>query len=212
MFEHRRGTLIAFMGLDGCGKSTHAARLSQVLKAYEGKTVHVLHGYEPRKHIHNLDGYVKAHNEEPLKILLPNNRSAALILDLWENVEYKIKPWIQNGDIVILESYYYNSLAFAPLLGADTRLIHDLIGILPVPDLTVYLSLTPKQSWERVNVRHASTGMKIKLKEQPEYLEKAYQIYQSLKTNENVITVDAWGTFEEVDNQINSMVKEKLNV
>ena len=160
------GLLIAFMGLDGCGKTTQALSLSKELSKIQKDSL-ALHAYTPRKHIKNIDNYVKSHSDDPLKKILPNNRSVALMIDVWEKLNNEIIPALNVGTNVLLESYYYNSLAFAPLFGASPELISDFSSLFPEPDILFYLRLTPEQSWDRVNKRHETKGEEIKFKEQP---------------------------------------------
>lgn len=200
--ESYSGKLIAFMGLDGSGKTTHARLLQEYLKHNQSQRVHVIHGYSPRKNIKNIDNYVLDHGDEPLDILLPNLRSTALIIDLWENMTNKIIPWLKNGETVILDSYYYNSVAFAPLLGANKELISDLLSIFPAPDKTIYLRLTPEQSWKRIIERHKGTGERIKKKEQPIYLEDAFKVYERESNNDNVIVINSDEELEDISREI----------
>jgi dTMP kinase len=142
------GVLIAFEGLDGCGKSTQAARLARVL----GDAGHrVLLTREPTggtwgRRIREMaagDEVVPA--EEELRWFVEDRR---------EHVEGEIRPALAAGGVVVTDRYFLSSVAYQGARGLDPeRILRDMEREFPAPDLALVLVVEAELGLERVRSR-----------------------------------------------------------
>ena len=127
--------LIDLEGIDGCGKSTQCKLLKEKLESI-GKNVLILK--EPTNEPHGqklwdvLHGKRKATNEEILEFF---------ILDRKQHVEEKIQPALDQGTVVIMDRYYYSSMAYQVAGGLDVDYIRNKHDFAPTPDIVLIFDL-----------------------------------------------------------------------
>ena len=114
-----KGKLIVIEGIDGSGKSTCAKNLSEKLNSMNIKTIYT---FEPT-HSHYgaklRDGMLSADldAEEELSLFVKDRK---------EHIEYMIKPALEEGYFVILDRYFYSSIAYQGAKGIDINRIIDI--------------------------------------------------------------------------------------
>ena len=114
-----KGKLIVIEGIDGSGKSTCAKKLSEKLNSMNIKTIYT---FEPT-HSHYgaklRDGMLSADldAEEELSLFVKDRK---------EHIEYMIKPALEEGYFVILDRYFYSSIAYQGAKGIDINRIIDI--------------------------------------------------------------------------------------
>lgn len=114
-----KGKLIVIEGIDGSGKSTCAKNLSEKLNSINIKTIYT---FEPT-HSHYgaklRDGMLSADldAEEELSLFVKDRK---------EHIEYMIKPALEEGYFVILDRYFYSSIAYQGAKGIDINRIIDI--------------------------------------------------------------------------------------
>lgn len=148
----KRGKFIVFEGIDGSGKTTHAALLKKKLEAM-GESVFLT--AEPS-------------NGEAGKLLrrclrreadLPEEAIAGLFLtdrlDHIKNPKDGILSHLEKGETVLCDRYYFSSFAYngayAPLDWVEQ--INSLPRALLKPDLTLFLDIPPERFLARVENR-----------------------------------------------------------
>ena len=141
------GILIAFEGIDGAGKTTQANRLAEIL---EGAGETVLLTKEPT-------------NGEYGRILRESASTARLAvdeeLDLFEkdrrdHIEREIGPALSRGEVVILDRYFYSTVAYQGIRTGDPISIEDRNREFAiVPDMTFLLDVEAAVGMFRVNGR-----------------------------------------------------------
>lgn len=138
------GLLIVFEGIDGTGKSTHSRRLNDDLRA-AGATV--VWSREPT------DGpWGRKIREAAQTRRLPlREELVAFTEDRRQHVAELIRPALEAGAIVILDRYFYSSIAYQGTRGADPDAVEQRMrAIAPTPDLTILIDLDPEAALRRI--------------------------------------------------------------
>jgi dTMP kinase len=154
----QQGKFISFEGIEGCGKTTQIALLSEYLKK------------RAIPHTITREPGGTAVGEGIRKILLNSETihlTAASELLLFyasrsQNILEKIKPALERGETVICDRYYHASMAYQGYgrgIPLDfIRKITDLVCSPYRPDLTFLLDIEPEVGLARARARnHART-------------------------------------------------------
>jgi dTMP kinase len=154
----QQGKFISFEGIEGCGKTTQIALLSEYLKK------------RAIPHTITREPGGTAVGEGIRKILLNSETihlTAASELLLFyasrsQNILEKIKPALERGEMVICDRYYHASMAYQGYgrgIPLDfIRKITDLVCSPYRPDLTFLLDIEPEVGLARARARnHART-------------------------------------------------------
>ena len=194
------GVLVNLEGIDGCGKSTQSKLLLEKLEG-EGEKVIVLK--EPTKRPHGqklwdvLHGKRKASNEEILELF---------VLDRKQHVEEKIQPALDDGTMILMDRYYYSSMAYQVAGGIDVEDIREKHVFAPRPDVVLIFDLPVSVALERVKGHSDADEF-----EKEEHLEKVREAYLDLENDPLVRIVDATGTPEEIFEDVWRLVSEVRN-
>ena len=194
------GVLVNLEGIDGCGKSTQSKLLLEKLEG-EGEKVIILK--EPTKRPHGqklwdvLHGKRKASNEEILELF---------VLDRKQHVEEKIQPALDDGTVVLMDRYYYSSMAYQVAGGIDVEEIREKHVFAPKPDVVLIFDLPVSVALERVKGHSDADEF-----EKEEHLEKVREAYLDLENDPLVRIVDATGTPEEIFGNVWRLVSEVRN-
>ena len=194
------GVLVNLEGIDGCGKSTQSKLLREKLKE-KGEKVIILK--EPTKRPHGqklwdvLHGKRKASNEEILELF---------VLDRKQHVEEKIQPALDDGTVVLMDRYYYSSMAYQVAGGIDVEEIREKHVFAPRPDVVLIFDLPVSVALERVKEHSDADEF-----EKDEHLEKVRTAYLDLENDPLVRIVDATGTPEEIFGNVWKLVSEVRN-
>ena len=194
------GVLVNLEGIDGCGKSTQSKLLLEKLEG-EGEKVIILK--EPTKRPHGqklwdmLHGKRKATNEEILELF---------VLDRKQHVEDKIEPALDSGAVVLMDRYYYSSMAYQVAGGIDVEEIREKHEFAPKPDVVLIFDLPVSVALERVKGHSDADEF-----EKEEHLEKVREAYLDLENDPLVRIVDATGTPEEIFGNVWKLVSEVRN-
>jgi dTMP kinase len=150
----KHGRFISFEGIEGCGKSTQIALLSEYLKKHD------------IPHTITREPGGTAVGEGIRKILLNSETihltTASELLLFYssrsQNIQEKIKPALDRGEIVICDRYYHASMAYQgygrgiPLdfIQKLTNLVCDRFR----PDMTLLLDIEPEVGLARARARN----------------------------------------------------------
>jgi len=192
--------LINLEGIDGCGKSTQTQLLKKKLEE-KGEAVIILK--EPTKEPHGqklwdvLHGKRKATNEEILEFF---------ILDRKQHVDEKIQPALDNGTVVLMDRYYYSSMAYQVAGGLDVEYIRNKHDFAPNPDIVLIFDLPVSTALERVRGHSEADEF-----EKEEHLEKVREAYLNLESDPLVRIVDSVRTPEEIFEEVWKFVSEVRN-
>jgi dTMP kinase len=168
-----RGLLVSLEGIDGTGKSTQAQRLTAIL-GQQGYAVTPLR--EPtlspwgrRLRDAATTGYGALAPWQELELFLQDRRY---------DVAAHIQPALAARRLVLMDRYYFSSIAYQGALGIDPGYIRCLNeAFAPVPDLVLLLMLPPTQAVARIR---QARGRADQLFEREDHLTKVDAIYRTL--------------------------------
>jgi len=192
--------LVNLEGIDGCGKSTQSELLKKKLEDI-GDEVIILK--EPTKRPHGqklwdmLRGKRKATNEEILDLF---------VLDRTQHVEEKIQPALDDGTVVLMDRYYYSSMAYQVAGGIDVNVIRERHAFAPKPDVVLIFDLPVTIALERVRGHSEADEF-----EKEEHLEKVREAYLNLRSDPLVRIVDSARAPEKIFEEVWKLVSEVRN-
>ena len=187
-----KGLLIAIEGIDGTGKSTQVRRLGEWF---------VSHGREIILSREPTDGPWgrKLRESAATGRLSPQDELQYFLNDRRQHVAEVITPALAAGKVVILDRYYFSTMAYQGARGFDPVEIRRLNEeFAPTPDLLVILDLDVGTAHQRIGIRGDTTNEF----EQRESLERCRGIFLSLKDEPFTRVIDSNGTLDEVSQRI----------
>ncbi|MEM9081923.1 MAG: dTMP kinase [Verrucomicrobiota bacterium] len=141
------GTLIVFEGIDGTGKSTQVHLLADALRK-QGHTV--VTSFEPT------NGPAGQRLRQSMREgrLSPQQELDLFHEDRRHHVETLINPALQRGETVILDRYYFSTLAYQGTRGFNIDELRQLNeSFAPQPNLLFILELDIETALSRIGVR-----------------------------------------------------------
>jgi len=174
----KKGFLVAFEGIDGAGKTTQAKLLYEHLTM---KGLTVVLSKEPTDSIYGQKIKKLAQGERDLTKPLDEYR--LFINDRKIHVENLIKPALQEKKIVILDRYYFSTIAYQGALGLDIgKIKEENESFSPIPEIVFLLNVPP-----RVGIIRIQKGREEEpnLFEQEKYLSDVSKVFNAL--NEDYI-------------------------
>lgn len=190
-----RGVLVAFEGIDGSGKTTQASMLEDWAESFD---VDVVRTKEPTAGPWG----ARIRNSKFHSRMKPAEELECFINDRREHVAQVIAPALARGALVIVDRYYYSTVAYQGARGLNPQ---DLLRInrtfAPVPDLVFLLDIDPASGLERIHTRGAGQDLFETLPE----LTRAREVFRSLP-DAHIVTVDATLSRE----QIHALVVKRL--
>lgn len=163
------GTLIAFEGLDGSGKTTQAALLARDLTALGHDVVLT------REPTDGTWGTLIRSTARSGHRLPPLDELDAFLKDRTEHVTRVIRPALERGAVVITDRYYHSTIAYQGAVFLPVELRQTNERAFPRPDLVVYLRIHHAAALARVGTRGAATSF-----EAEKTLRAASAIYETL--------------------------------
>lgn len=145
----KRGKLIVFEGIDGCGKDTQiellkrylsyinkdATEISNISQGPLGKVVRLMLG--------------PMHDE----LYINNIQVACVFIAELSIVIEDIKKLLDQGIYVICSRYYFSTLAYVGETKEEFNAIAGICKFDLEPDVLIYLDLTPEIAIERIHLR-----------------------------------------------------------
>ncbi len=113
-----RGILIAIEGIDGAGKTTQVKMLHRALKR---AGISVIRSKEPTT---GHWGSILRQSAFTGR-LSPREELETFIKDRTEHVETLIGPHLSSGSVVILDRYFYSTIAYQGARGADVPVVRE---------------------------------------------------------------------------------------
>jgi dTMP kinase len=200
MIELIRGVLIVFEGIDGAGKSTQAEILVEKL-GEQGYSV--VYFREPSDSKWGREIKRKAQHADSLT---PQEELELFQRDREENVKNNLKPSLERKEIIILDRYYFSTIAYQGAKGIDPESIRKRNETFAVrPDLVFIMDVAAGVGLERIEDRE----QKDMLFEREDYLAKVRQLFQSFQ-GDNIHHIDATLSIEQIAEQIEYITFEFL--
>ena len=215
----KKGLLITFEGLEGCGKTTQAKMLFDFLIKQKITSIYTK---EP--------GGTKI-GDKIRKILLDQKNDGMdyktemllFLASRAENVRLIILPALEEGKVVISDRFYDSTTAYQGYgRGIDLKIIKHLNNLVvgkAIPDLTFVLDIDPYEGLRR----SASFGNSREMRFEEEFinkkiiggklfLERVRQGYYQLSHEETgrIKIIDANRNKEDIYNEIIEIVRKKI--
>ncbi len=199
----RKGRLIAFEGLDGAGKTTVINQcLDELNKRGLNAALVLTHGRYPE--------YWMPYEDVRKQMMArgrPIQEEEDQILRAAEFVSYAvtdISASLDKYDVVITDRYALGKYVLAKALSlqstptaAEMFLAAVEGGVIPMPDVTIYLRIAPEAAYERIVAR----GAVLEVKEELNNLKKAYHLFEDSVSSsifQGIQVVDAGAAFDDV--------------
>jgi dTMP kinase len=146
-----RGRLIAFEGIDGCGKTTQISRLAESLRRA---------GHDPVVTAEPTDGEfgrrIRAMASGSAPAVAPEEELRWFVEDRREHVAGCIAPALAAGRPVLTDRYFLSTVAYQGANGFDAeRILAESEAEFPIPDLVLLLELDVETALARVQARGA---------------------------------------------------------
>jgi dTMP kinase len=198
----RKGLLVVFEGIDGTGKSTQARGLVRRLRArglgagYFREPTRGRWGREIKR-LARIAGSLTP--EEELELFLRDRR---------EDVERNLLPALAEGLIVVLDRYYFSTIAYQGAKGLDPERIRRLNErFVPKPDLVFILDLSAARGLGRIQGRRTQDF----LFEKERYLRRVRLIFNGFR-GRRFVRLDAARDRRELGAEILARVLKKAGV
>ncbi|MBD3166966.1 dTMP kinase [bacterium] len=142
----RSGALVVLEGIDGCGKSTMARRL---VEWFQSNRIEAVFSFEPT--LERYGAELRRSFEEGRR-LTPEEELKLFEQDRRMHVEQLIGPNMEAGRVVVLDRYYYSSMAYQGVRGVyRPDEVHALMtSFAPVPDVAVFLDIPVETAVQRI--------------------------------------------------------------
>ena len=178
---HSKARLIVIEGPDGAGKSTLQRGLAAHL-ATLGITV--VQSREPTN-----GPYGNALRDAArTKRLAPEQELELLLKDRRAHLDDVIKPALARGEWVILDRYYFSTIAYQGAAGLDLAMLQAVNeAFAPPPDALLLLDLPVEESLKRIQTR----GIASDDFERPSTLKRVREIFLTFATLPYAAVLDA---------------------
>ena len=192
----KKGFLIVLEGIDGAGKSTQAGRLLRKLRAL---------GYEAvsfREPTRGKWGRAIKRMAKTAGSLTPQEELELFVKDRRENVRNNIRPALSGKKVVILDRYYFSTIAYQGAKGinpGDIKRLNERFAV--KPDLVFILDIEAGQGLGRIRNRKR----KDLLFERERYLARVRKIFGNFR-GRTFIHLDAARPKDELAGEITARV------
>jgi dTMP kinase len=196
----KQGILIVFEGIDGSGKTTQADILTRNLRK---KGLDAVYFREPSK---GKWGHLVKRKALIADSLSPQEELALFLKDRKDNVEKNLKPALRQKKAVILDRYYFSTMAYQGARGINPeRIQRDNEKFAARPDMVFILDVEASKGLKRIEDRKK----KDMLFEKEEYLVKVREIFRSIK-GKNIFHIDGMRAVQDISREIEEVVLDYI--
>lgn len=169
-----RGVLVALEGIDGTGKSTQVKRLTTIFREQ---------GYDVLPLREPTDSPWGRRLREGMhvrrRVLSPLQELDLFLLDRRYDVAAHIRPALEACKLVLMDRYYFSTIAYQGALGLDAvEIRRQNETFAPVPDVVFVLQLPPAQALARIRAARGDTDDVF---EREDYLQRVDAMFRTLQ-------------------------------
>jgi dTMP kinase len=144
----KRGKLIVFEGIDGCGKST------QLKLAAEGLRARGLDPIETREPTNGVWGRKIRAMAQSGERVSPQTELDWFFADRREHMEKVVEPGLAAGRIILSDRSYVSTVAYQGARGLDvSEILAASEAEFARPDLILLFELSPEEGMKRISAR-----------------------------------------------------------
>lgn len=184
------GILIVFEGIDGAGKTTQVNLLADALRAAGENVVQSKEPTDGRwgKQVRDSARTGRLSLEDELRLFVEDRK---------EHVANTIRPALDRGEIVILDRYYFSTIAYQGSRGADTNQIHEeMKAVAPRPDVVFLIDADPAITLGRIENDRGEVPNHF---EKLDSLRLVREIFLSLRSHDkSILQIDGQQRIESV--------------
>jgi dTMP kinase len=194
------GKLIVLEGIDGSGKSTQAKTLQRKLRARGLKAVLF------REPTRGKWGRLIREKAGQADSLTPEEELDLFVRDRREDVDKNLAPALADGKIVVLDRYYFSTIAYQGAKGIDPGRIRRMNErFAPRPDIVFIIDVDPALGLSRIGGRKR----REELFEREDYLVKVREIFNTLR-GPRIVHIDGGRDPKAISDKILARVIEIL--
>jgi dTMP kinase len=192
------GYIIVFEGIDGSGKTTIARRVVDLLGERGFRAIYTYEPFESpfSEALYRIkeEGYTS-----------PIIDALAMVCDRAYHVETVVEPALRRGDMVVMDRYYYSTIAYQGAMGVDIEWLRIVNSIFRKPDLAIYLDIDPEEG-----LRRSGGHKKWRFYEVRDILRAARSIYLDLVRKGELIMIDARKPLDIVTREVWDIIEREL--
>ena len=140
--EEFGGSLIVIEGMDGSGRSTQIALLTEWLES-EGFAVETMGLRRSGLVAKDIDALLAENTITRMTLTL------MYATDFYDQLEHRIIPALRSDFVVLADRYFYTLIARAAARGIERDYLNGLYEMAFRPDLTFWLNVRPEAAFER---------------------------------------------------------------
>ena len=208
-----KGKLIIVEGIDGSGKSTQLALLSQWLRSQSIAVAFSEWNSSPLVHDTMRRGKKK-------KMFSPTTFSLLHATDFADRMERYILPLLKAGAVVCADRYAYTAFARDVARGVDRQWVRRLYSFALRPNLSFYFRVPSEVALGRIlggrdAIKYYEAGMDLGLSRDVEESFRIFQgrildEYEAMTQEMGFQVIDATLSIEEQQQQVRDIVQKKL--
>ena len=198
----KRGALIVFEGLDGCGKSTQLSLAAEVLRT---KGLDPVVTREPTDGPWGRKIRAMAASGEAVS---PETELEWFFEDRREHMRNVVRPALEAGQTVLSDRSYISTVAYQGARGLDPKkILADSEAEFERPDLVLLFEVSPRDGLARVEARG---GLSEPVFENLEFQEKVAAVFADLEVS-GLVRIDAARSIEAIAQDVSDAILSVSN-
>ncbi len=195
----KKAPLIVIEGIDGAGKTTIAKWL---VEWFREKGLEALYTFEPT------DSWFVDALKKYSDIRSAELDALTYAADRIVHLRREVIPALENGVIVVMDRYYYSSMAYQGAQGAPVEWVREINRYALEPDIAVYIDVDPETGLSRLK---KGVGRRFPEYEKVSLLKKVRSIYLDLVEKGYLLMVDGRKSIDEVKKDVLKLVLSRLS-